>query len=32
MKKIKKQQVVKMNLSLDRDFFDLLQVSAKKIM
>jgi len=30
MKKIRKQQVVKMNLSLDRDFFELLQVSAKK--
>ena len=30
MKKIKKQQVVKMNLSLEREFFELLQEKAKK--
>jgi len=30
MKKIKKQQVVKMNLSLEREFYELLQEKAKK--
>ena len=30
MKKIKKQQIVKMNLSLEREFFELLQEKAKK--
>jgi len=30
MKKMKKQQVVKMNISLDRDFFELLQENARK--
>ena len=30
MKKIKKQQVVKMNLSLEREFFELLQEKAKQ--
>jgi len=30
MKKMKKQQVVKMNLSLDREFFELLQEKAKQ--
>ena len=30
MKKIKKQQVVKMNLSLEREFFELLQEKATK--
>jgi len=27
---MKKQQVVKMNISLDRDFFELLQENARK--
>lgn len=30
MKKIKKQQVVKMNLSLEREFYELLQEKAKE--
>jgi len=30
MKKIKKQQVVKMNLSLEQDFYELLQSHAKQ--
>jgi predicted DNA-binding ribbon-helix-helix protein len=30
MKKIKKQQVVKMNISLEREFFELLQEKATK--
>lgn len=30
MKKIKNQQIVKMNLSLEKDFYELLQANAKK--
>lgn len=30
MKKMKNQQNVKMNLSLDRDFYELLQANAKR--
>ena len=30
MKKIRNQQIVKMNLSLDRDFYDLLKANADR--
>lgn len=30
MKKIKNQQIVKLNLSLDRDFYELLEAHAKE--